>query len=540
MAYIYSIDRQKVQLSLSADDIGVWFQAPAAAASAVQVTRRAQVSSTAQDGTLPCCFDRVMLLHQSGATASAFATVRDALPTRHLNQVQRTLPVYIEPTSGLRLVTTNEIIVRFRHETSELQQTQLLSSLKLQKVRQNEFHSAQFIVAPIGGVDETVTLELANTLSEQVERVEFATPNFIAEYRKAALPNDPLLYAQWHLHNKGENGALAGEDVAARAAWALVDGGKPSVVIAIVDDGVDIDHPDLKPNIWTNPNPTAPDQHGRNFYDNDYDPRPRYFQPPYDYLDGNDIHGTACAGVAAAASNRRGGVGIAFNCQILPVKIFGAEALAPTDRVADAIRYAGRHAQIISCSWTSPTNPDLESALTDTAQKGRGGKGCLIFAAVGNTQTAAIGFPAAHPLVFGIGASNDQGRRAQYSNYGEGIDFVAPSSDPSSGRSDILTTDVARRRRGFTLYGAYARNFGGTSAATSLAAGIAALVLSANPTLTRKQVYTILQDSAVKIDEAAGEYQNGYSLQYGYGRLDAHQAVQHALDYAQEPLPTAD
>lgn len=533
MAYIYSVDRQKVQLDLSPNDIGVCFHAPREAASAVQVARRAQIDCQDWDKAVPRSYDRVMLLHQAGATASAFATVRSALPTRQINQVQRTLPVYIEPTSGLRLVTTNEITVRFKHQTSERQQTQLLESLKLQKVRQNEFNSAQFIVTPTSGVDETVTLELANTLSEQTEWVEFAAPNFIAEHRKAALPKDPLLYAQWHLHNQGKNGALAGEDVAARAAWGLVGGGDPSIVIAIIDDGVDVAHPDLSANIWTNPDPAAPDQHGRNFYDNDYDPRPRYFRPPYDQLEGNDIHGTPCAGVAAAASNRRGGVGIAYRCQILPVKIFGADALAPNDRVADAIRYAGQHAQIISCSWTSPPNPDLESALTDMAQGGRNGQGSLIFAAVGNTYAAAVGFPAVHPLVFGIGASNDQGRRAQYSNYGSGIDFVAPSSDPASGRASILTTDVSQRRRGFTLHGAYARNFGGTSSATPLAAGIAALVLSANPTLTREQVCAILRASAVKIDEAGAEYQDGYSLQYGYGRLDAHQAVHSARTYAE-------
>ncbi len=529
MAYIYSVDRQKVQLDLSSNDIGVCFHAPREAASAVQVARRAQIDCQDWDKAVPRSYDRVMLLHQTGAPAGAFAAVRSALPTSQISQVQRTLPVYIEPTSGLRLVTTNEITVRFKLQTSETQQNQLLSSLKLQKVRQNEFHSAQFIVVPTTGVDETITLELANTLSEQHELVEFAAPNFIAEHRKAALPNDPLLYAQWHLHNKGKNGGLAGEDVAARAAWALVGGGDPSIVIAIIDDGVDIAHPDLRDNIWTNPDPNAPDQQGRNFYDDDYDPRPRYFRLPYNQLEGNDIHGTPCAGVAAAVSNRRGGVGLAYNCKILPVKIFGADALAPNDRVADAIRYASRHAQIISCSWTSPFNPDLEGALNDAATGGRHGKGSLIFAAVGNNSAAAIGFPAAHPLVFGIGASNDQGLRSYYSNYGTGIDFVAPSSDPSNGRASILTTDVSQRNRGFTLHGAYARNFGGTSSATPLAAGIAALVLTANPALTRQQVCEILRASAVKLDEAAGEYQNGYSLQYGYGRLDAHKAVERAL-----------
>jgi subtilisin family serine protease len=321
---------------------------------------------------------------------------------------------------------------------------------------------------------------------------------------------------------------VAGEDVKAFLAWDITPGGSPTIVIAIVDDGVDMDHPDLRDNIWINPDTNAPDRNGRNFYDDDYNPRPRYFHPPYDQLEGNDSHGTPCAGVAAAASNRRGGVGIAYQCKILPVKIFGADALAPNDRVADAIRYAGRHAQVISCSWSGPLNPDLESAISDVAREGRDGKGCLVFCATGNGYQTTISFPARHPLAFGVGASNDQGRRSQYSNYGEGIQFVAPSSDRDSGRPGITTTDVSLRKRGFNPRSAYTRDFGGTSSATPLAAGIAALVLSVNPALTRAQVRDILRATAEKIDAQDGNYQDGYSLQYGYGRLNAYEAVKRA------------
>jgi len=177
-------------------------------------------------------------------------------------------------------------------------------------------------VIPTGNVDETVTLELANSLSEEVAVVEYAAPNFIAEHRKAAM-RDPLLRFQWHLNNTGANGATVGEDVDAFPAWDIVRDHDANIVIAIVDDGVDIDHPDLRDNIWENPDSTAPDRNGRDFYDDNDDPCPRYFRAPYHQLEGNDIHGTHCAGVAAAASNRRGGVGIAYRCRILPVKVWG-------------------------------------------------------------------------------------------------------------------------------------------------------------------------------------------------------------------------
>lgn len=525
MAFMYSANRKKVALSLSPDDIGVRFEAADLTAMAVRSARVALTADSALHEHSPRGYGRVMLLHQPAAARTSFATVRDALPTRFVRAVRRTAPVYIDDRSGLRLISTREISVRFRPRSSEGSQAKLLSSFGLTAVRTNEFAATQQIVEPIAAVDETIVLDLANRLSEEGGLVEYAAPNFIAEHRKTATTKDPLLAQQWHLQNVGQKGGLAGEDVRAFQAWDIAPGGTPDVVIAIVDDGVDVNHPDLKQNIWTNPNRAAPDRNGRNFYDENYDPTPHYFHPPYDQLEGNDNHGTPCAGVAAAVANRRGGVGLAYKCRILPVKIFGADNLAPNDRVANAIRYAAQYAQIISCSWEGPLNPDLQAAITDVAKSGRSGKGCLVFCATGNDSRTSIGFPASHPEAFAVGASNDQAKRAQYSNYGQGIDFVAPSSDPVNGRQGITTTDVSQRNRGFNLTGEYSDGFGGTSAATPLAAAVAALVISVRPQLTRTEVQGILRKTADKIDPRGGGYQRGYSLQYGYGRVNAHAAV---------------
>ena len=384
-------------------------------------------------------------------------------------------------------MATREITVRFRPQVSEARKERLLRHLGLTTLRGNAFHLRQYVVAQPEYADGTRTLDLANRLREADNLVEYAAPKFISEHQKGALPNDPRLSRQWHLNNRGGNGALEGEDVDAFLAWNLVPGGSPDVAIAIVDDGVDIGHPDLRANIWQNPNPSAPDKNGRNFYDDDLDPRPRYFQAPFDVLEGNDIHGTPCAGVAAAVgNNRRGVAGIAYACHILPVKIFGADALAPNDRVADAIRYAGLHAAVISCSWSGPVNPDLESAISDVIQTGRGGKGCLVFCATGNGFQNQIAFPARLDQALAIGASNDQGMRSAYSNFGPGIDLVAPSSDGD--RAGITTTDLSRRNRGFSLNSAYTDSFGGTSSATPLAAGVAALVFAKNPALSWVEV----------------------------------------------------
>src|SRR5687768_12125938 len=531
MAHVYSYRGKKISLTLSPDDIGIRFETPEVAADSFRSVR-ASVARTLARGEsryriAPRRFDRTMLLHDPGAARTAISTVRNALSARAMTGERRTLPVYIEDESQLRVVVTREITVRFKPKTTAAQRTRALKDLDLTIQETNEFNKNQFIVVPAGDVDESETIRTANRLSERPE-VEYAAPNFVSESRKLAIPNDPQLRAQWHLNNSGANDGLAGQDVRAFDAWKIIPGGKRNIVIAIVDDGVDLEHPDLQANIWVNPKATAPDRNGRNFFDNDFNPRPRYFARPFDETDLNDIHGTPCAGVAAAVGNNKTGVtGIAYRCQILAVKVFGGEGLAPNDRIADAIRYSGQKADVISNSWAVARNPDVESAIDDVVQTGRGGKGALVFCATGNEYKQAIGFPASHPSALAVGASNDQGKRSEYSNRGKGTQFVAPSSDPDRDRQGITTTDVSIKNRGYAK-GAYCDDFGGTSSSTPLAAGIGALVLSVNPSLTWKQVRSILRETADKIDREGKTYKNGYSIHYGFGRLNAFKAVERA------------
>ncbi len=535
MAHVYSYTGKRISLTLSADDIGVRFETPEVAAEAFRSVR-ASVSRAVPRGETryriaPRRFDRTMLLHDPGAARTAVSTVRNALSARLMTNVRRTLPVYVEDESQLRVIVTREITVRFKPKTTQAQQTRVLKDLCLTIKQANEFHKNHYVVIPASDIDESDTIRVANRLSERPE-VEYAAPNFVSESRKLATTNDPQLRAQWHLNNSGVNDGLEGEDVRAFEAWDITPGGKRSIVIAIVDDGVDLEHPDLQANIWVNPKATAPDRNGRNFFDDDFNPRPRYFAPPFDETDLNDIHGTPCAGVAAAVGNNRTGVaGIAYRCRILAVKVFGGEGLAPNDRIADAIRYSGQKADVISNSWAVPRNPDVESAIEDVVKTGRSGKGCLVFCATGNEARQRIGFPASHPSALGVGASNDQGKRSEYSNRGQGTQFVAPSSDPDLDRQGITTTDVSIRNRGYAS-GAYTTDFGGTSSSTPLAAGIGALVLSVNPSLTWKQARSILRSTADKIDRSGGTYKKGYSIHYGYGRLNAFKAVKRAASGA--------
>jgi len=329
--------------------------------------------------------------------------------------------------------------------------------------------------------------------------------------------------------------AVAAPDYAAAMLAANSPGAQ-----RILDDGVDIDHPNQKKRIWRNPNSEARDRHGRDFFlpDNHpdhYNPRPKLFTYPYDQLQGNDIHGTPCAGLISTV--RDGAFGVAPMAWILPVKVFHADSLAQDARVADAIRYAAVNADILSCSWSGPSSPDIELAIEDAGSLGREGRGSAVFCATGN-EGGAVGFPASHPEAIGVGASTDQAQRARYSNYGPEVDFVAPSS---GGVEAIYTTDVVNPLgRGFNIGdsakggadGRHTNEFGGTSSATPLAAGVGALALSARPRLDRTALRGLLRDTADRIGPSNGYDGNGRSDEFGFGRINAHAALEMALDHS--------
>ena len=440
-------------------------------------------------------------------------------------------PVYREAQSGLRLIATDEITVRFKSNVSQSQIEKLNKENNVEIIKQNRYVPNQYLLR---GENPKDTLTLANKYQES-DLTEFAEPNFISEVKKEALTSDMFINEQWHLINTEQEGGLEGEDVSASEAWEITKG-SPDIVIAIIDDGVDIDHPDLKDNIWKNPNTNEPDIQGWNFFNDDNDPRPRKFIPPYNKTAINDIHGTPCAGVAAAVGDNTIGVaGIAYNCKILPVKIFLGSELVPLNILADAIRYAGQKADVLSNSWSCSYSSDVEQAIKDVVQTGRGGKGAPVFVATGNRSTSIVSFPAIVPEAIAVGASTNLGERAKYSNFGRRLDFLAPSN---GGTKKIFTTDVSIHNRGYNLGdinqgdadGLYTNSFGGTSSATPLAAGVAALILSLKPELKWDEVRNYMRNTADKINQDKANYVNGFSEQYGYGRINAYKALEKVLD----------
>ena len=439
--------------------------------------------------------------------------------------------VFREKKSGLLRMVHKEIVVRFAENTLIRTRKKIFEKMGVTARARNGFVRSQYVIKCKRKRKRTGSdlLDLAAALMD-LEEVEFATPNFVSEYRRTAIPVE-----QWHLKNTAAvSGQKPGEDVDAEGAWKITRG-KSGIVVAVLDDGVDIDHPNLRAQIQKNPDATEPrDKFGRDFFipdDTDpehFDPRPKRFQFPFHRMPGNDIHGTPCAGVIAARGNSNSSIGIAPGCKLLPVKVFHADNLASDARVADAIRYAIFNASVLSCSWSSGTSTDVEMAINVDADLGREGKGTPIFCAAGNGGGRPVSFPARLSGAMAVGASTDKAELANYSNVGKEIWIVAPSS---GGKRGIYTTDVAIDHRGFNVGndaqggadGLNTNDFGGTSSATPLAAGVAALMLSVNPDLTRAQVQQILADTAEKI--GTGYNSKGHSSKFGFGRVDAARAV---------------
>lgn len=328
------------------------------------------------------------------------------------------------------------------------------------------------------------------------------------------VPDDPLFTRQWPLHNVGQGGRTVDADVDAPEAWRYTRG-SPRVTIAVLDDGFDTHHPDLAPNMSSA---------GRDFtrLPPGDDPGP---------ASAADRHGTAVAGVAAARGDNGIGVtGICPYCTILPLRVRGESSAA----TAAAFRYAlEQGADVVTNSWgyarqdSTEGDRQVAAAIEALATLGRDGRGTLVVFGMTNEVvdncTGADADIASLDTVVAVGVS-DHNDRIGWSGFGECMDLVAPSKPMHKSTIGVVTTD----RTGLDGYeaGDYHTTFGGTSAAAPLVAGIAGLLLSLNPDLTRIELQRILEHTADKIDaDAAGYDADGFSPRAGHGRVNAARAL---------------
>jgi subtilisin family serine protease len=331
-------------------------------------------------------------------------------------------------------------------------------------------------------------------------------------------PIDPLFENQWHLENTGQSGGTAGVDVNAVPAWNLgLSGG--GVQIAVVDDGLAHTHPDLCGNYRA--------EDSWDFNGDDPDPAP---DP------SRDVHGTAAAGVAAAAANGSCGVGSAWGAGLSGIRLIAAPTTDAEEALA--LTYNVNHNDIYSCSWgPQDDGRRLEgpgeltrTALAAGVQEGRRGLGSIYVWAAGNgaSRLDNVNYDgyANSRFTIAVGAVDHNGVKADYSEPGASMLVTAPSSGAGAG---ITTTDLAGGY-GYNAGGDCTDQFGGTSSSAPLVAGVVSLMLEENPGLTWRDVQHILVRAAVKTDpDEDGWVQNGAGFwvnhNYGFGLVDAERAV---------------
>ena len=372
------------------------------------------------------------------------------------------------------------------------------------------------------GVDE---LALSRALRGRPD-VLWAHPDLALSPAPTALPDDPYVSEQWHLENTGQGGWTAGVDIDAETAWALSTGA--GVLVAVLDGGVQVDHPDLDV------------VDGWDFVDDDADPTP-------DPAEDNAAHGTCAAGIAAAVGGNGVGVaGVAYDAQVYGVRLLG-DGTTTSDLHDALVGATDAGAAVLSNSWGFDNGcsayalwATVEEALDHADQEGRGGLGTVVVFSAGNGACDNGGDGLlAHEAVVGVAASDGNDRREWYSSYGEGVDITGPSGA-------ILTTDLTGDD-GYGSYngdGDYVGSFSGTSASAPVVSGVAALMLAANPRLTAAQVRQVLSETAEPIDvDGSGDDSDdgaydaeGWSPWYGCGRVNAAAAVL-AVSNAAPPAP---
>jgi thermitase len=536
----YVADGERVVLTPSTTFVAVRGTPGEARGAAAAAERMAEIAGAEQVIPLE---DRGLVLVRTVGSAATPAGSAEALR----RAVERNEHVVRGPTvfetadaPGVYLVPAGEVIVKFRDGTDDEDVDAVLGRHGVTVVR-TDYPEPGALVVKVD--DDDAAVDAANAIhGEQV--VEYAEPNFVQVSRPPgstgtqldsvpppALPVDDLSALVTRGAGHGD-GPLADPGFASQwglikirapEAWNITTGSS-AISVAVIDEGADVTHEDVSYRLP-----------GFDAYDGDNDPKPN----------GNDAHGTACAGIVSARKdNGKGGVGVAPGCPVLPVRIAKGigGGLWDTDsaKVANAVRTAvDRGAGVLSNSYSVGPSTAVTNAFQYGATNGRGGLGCVMAAATGNGDVLGVIYPARlSPSIRGmlaVGASNEWDQRKSKtsldgetwwgSNYGPEVDLVAPGVH-------VYTTDIT----GAAGYGGgnYVTNFNGTSSATPHVAGVAALVLSVDPGLRGWEVEDILKLTARDLGTT------GRDQFTGFGRVDARSALEAAGRLGAQVVPTVE
>lgn len=353
--------------------------------------------------------------------------------------------------------------------------------------------------------------------------VEYAEPNYIK--RASAIPNDTNFGSQWALLNTGQTGGTTGADIKATGAWDITTGSS-SVVVAVIDSGIDLDHPDLRENIWTNSGETSCndgiDNDGNGFVD---DCRGWNFAGDNNISSDDNGHGTHVAGIVGAVGNNGQGIsGVMWDVQLMALKFLDSDGVGTVADEVSAIQYAlAKGVRVINASFGGVDSRSERDAiaLANTS-------GVLVVAAAGNGGTDVIGdnnddsptFPASYgvphvingvpfdalPNIIAVAAADQNDNLAFFSDFGpQSIHVAAPGEN-------ILSTVPT----GFFPFG-YAF-FSGTSMATAYVTGLAGLTFSRAPGLTHLQARDLILNNVDELPNLSGLLLTG-------GRINAFKTV---------------
>ncbi|MHC1772684.1 MAG: S8 family serine peptidase [Flexilinea sp.] len=428
-------------------------------------------------------------------------------------------------TDDVRMIITDEFIVHFLPQFSQadIEELNAKNNVEIVGMISGQENAYNLRVLPIARVD---ALTMANRYQERGYSVN-SSPNFLRivptqpkntsvtkEVGPLSGTNDAYYSDQWYLNNTQQygSGMVYDADIDAPEAWNISTG-ISSIIIAVVDEGVDLIHEDLRDKIVTGYDATGLGSGGG--YQND------------------DAHGTNVAGIAAAITNNSLGVaGVCQNCKIMPVRIAydeyydgGSYWVTYDSWIADGITWAYQHgADVINNSWGGGSESFVITYAIEKAKTlGRGGKGSIVVASAGNGDSEYVIYPARLSSVISVGASNmcDQ-RKSPTNDFCNGYEYWWGSSygtelDISAPGVWLDSTDITGAA-GYTDVN-YNLYFNGTSGAAPIVSGVAGLILSINPGLTADQVRNILLHTTDDIDI------DGWDKYTGFGRVNAYNAV---------------
>jgi subtilisin family serine protease len=402
---------------------------------------------------------------------------------------------------------SSELIVQFKSSLSPEQITAINENNRVDIVQQMDVTGGPTYIMKVRNDAEFNAIDMSNKYYEE-GLVNYAEPDLYCTNTLCDTTNDQYFWWQWSIRNLGNNvpsnppNVIADVDMDVDSAW-MVTKGDSTIKIAIIDTGVDTNHVDLEGNMT----------HGLGWNCAD--------DNPWTHDHG---HGTSCAGISAGVGNNTIGItGIAYKCKIVPYKTIAG--ISAYHFYACAFIRARQNSDVISNSWgqVGGASSLLYNAISDAARYGRNGKGCVICFASGNEDTQPMRFPArVHPDILVVGGLAPCNKRKSPSDgcsgetwgasFGWNLDVVAPCVKiyATAGNST------------------YTSSFNGTSSATPNTAGVCALLLSANPNLTRKDVEAYVSLAAEKVGtynyDSIKTYGN-WNSEMGYGRVNARLAL---------------